>query len=32
VAVLQERLERNREKPAGPAWDVLFGNKQFETR
>ncbi|HEY0220573.1 MAG TPA: glutathione S-transferase N-terminal domain-containing protein [Afipia sp.] len=32
VAVLQERLEANREKPAGKSWDVLFGNAQFEKR
>ncbi len=32
VAVLQERLEANREKPSGKSWDVLFGNGQFERR
>jgi GST-like protein len=32
LAVLQERGEKNREKPSGAAWDVLFGKGQFETR
>jgi GST-like protein len=31
-AVLQERLDRNRDKPAGAAWDNLFGSRQFERR
>jgi len=32
LAVLQERGEKNREKPAGDSWDVLFGKGQFEAR
>jgi GST-like protein len=32
LAVLQERLESNRDKPSGESWDVLFGQKQFERR
>jgi len=32
LAVLQERLDRNREKPSGGSWDVLFGRTQFERR
>jgi GST-like protein len=27
--VLKDALERNREKPSGGAWDVLFGETQF---
>jgi GST-like protein len=30
LAVMQERLERNQEKPAGESWDVLFGTGQFQ--
>ena len=30
LAVLQERLERNRAKPSGAAWDNLFGKGQFD--
>ncbi|MFI4986430.1 MAG: glutathione S-transferase N-terminal domain-containing protein [Alphaproteobacteria bacterium] len=32
IAVLAERLERNRSKPSGPSWDILFGERQFEQR
>jgi GST-like protein len=32
LAVLEERGEKNREKPSGDSWDVLFGKGQFETR
>jgi GST-like protein len=32
LAVLAERGEKNREKPSGESWDVLFGKGQFETR
>lgn len=32
VAVMGERLERNREVPKGEAWNVLFGTSQFEKR
>jgi GSH-dependent disulfide-bond oxidoreductase len=32
VAVLQERADRNRAKPEGDSWDVLFGKGQFENR
>jgi GSH-dependent disulfide-bond oxidoreductase len=32
LAVLRERLDRNRQKPSGTAWDNLFGNRQFERR
>lgn len=32
LAVMQDRLEDNREKPSGEAWDVLFGQRQFESR
>lgn len=32
LAVLQDTLDRNREKPSGEAWDTLFGAKQFERR
>jgi GST-like protein len=28
LAVMDERLARNRAKPSGEAWDVLFGGKQ----
>jgi GST-like protein len=30
LAVMQERLERNQEKPTGESWDVLFGTGQFQ--
>ncbi|HET7847977.1 MAG TPA: glutathione S-transferase N-terminal domain-containing protein [Pseudolabrys sp.] len=29
LAVLKERLARNREKPEGEAWDTLFGKRQY---
>ena len=32
LAVLKDRLERNREKPSGREWDNLFGKQQPETR
>jgi GST-like protein len=32
LAVMAERLESNKDKPAGESWDVLFGQKQFEAR
>jgi len=32
LAVLAEKLDRNREKPSGDSWDFLFGSKQFEGR
>jgi GSH-dependent disulfide-bond oxidoreductase len=32
LAVLRERLERNREKPSGESWDLLFGRAQFQGR
>jgi GST-like protein len=32
LAVLSERGSKNREKPSGDSWDVLFGKGQFETR
>src|ERR1700733_10553904 len=32
LAVMADRLDTNREKPAGESWDVLFGRKQFEAR
>ncbi len=32
LAVMCDKLERNREKPAGASWEVLFGSKQFEKR
>jgi GST-like protein len=32
LAVLSERGAKNREKPSGDSWDVLFGKGQFETR
>jgi GST-like protein len=32
LAVLKDRLERNREKPSGREWDNLFGKQQHETR
>jgi len=30
--VLEERRERNREKPSGAAWDLLFGQQQYVRR
>jgi hypothetical protein len=32
LAVLADRLDKNKEKPAGESWDVLFGQKQFAAR
>ncbi len=32
LAVLQEKLERNRQRPSGDSWDVLFGSVQFKGR
>jgi len=32
VAVMRERLERNREVPKGAAWENLFGKSQFDGR
>ena len=32
LAVLQDKLDRNRDKPSGAAWDNLFGATQFERR
>jgi GSH-dependent disulfide-bond oxidoreductase len=32
VAVLTDRLDKNKEKPVGETWDVLFGQKQFAAR
>jgi hypothetical protein len=32
LAVLQERGEKNRGKPEGESWDVLFGKGQFAAR
>lgn len=30
LAVLQDKLEQNRKKPSGEAWEVLFGSTQFK--
>jgi hypothetical protein len=30
LAVMQERHDRNREKPTGESWHVLFGKGQFQ--
>ena len=30
LAVLKERLDRNRAKPGGKAWETLFGKDQFD--
>ena len=30
LAILKDRLERNRGKPEGNSWDVLFGKEQFQ--
>jgi GSH-dependent disulfide-bond oxidoreductase len=32
LAVMADRLEKNKEKPAGDSWEVLFGQRQFEAR
>jgi GST-like protein len=32
LAILQDTLNRNRNKPSGKAWNTLFGAKQFERR
>jgi GSH-dependent disulfide-bond oxidoreductase len=32
LAVLKEKLERNRERPSGSSWDALFGKQQYEPR
>lgn len=32
LAVLADRLERNKARPARESWDVLFGAKQFDAR
>jgi GST-like protein len=32
LAVLKERHDKNTEKPSGEAWDVLFGERQFQAR
>ncbi|MGA7734593.1 MAG: glutathione S-transferase N-terminal domain-containing protein [Pseudolabrys sp.] len=32
LAVLKERLERNKEKPSGGSWNALFGKQQYEAR
>ena len=32
LAVLKERLERNKEKPSGDLWNALFGKQQYEAR
>jgi GSH-dependent disulfide-bond oxidoreductase len=32
LLVLSDRLERNKEKPTGESWDVLFGRGQFCAR
>ncbi len=32
LAVLQQRADKNREKPSEDSWDVLFGKGQFEAR
>jgi len=32
VAVMQERHDKNREKPAGESWNILFGKEQFKAR
>jgi GST-like protein len=29
IRVLEDRLDRNRAKPSGTGWDVLFGDRQF---
>jgi GST-like protein len=32
LAILEERLAKNRGKPSGASWDALFGSEQFEHR
>ena len=32
LAVMSERLDTSAKKPSGEAWNVLFGEKQFEAR
>jgi GST-like protein len=32
LAVLKERLDKNREKPQGEAWENLFGERQFRAQ
>ena len=32
LAVLKERLERNKEKPFSDSWNALFGKQQYEAR
>jgi GST-like protein len=32
LAVMADRLEKNKAKPVDDSWDVLFGQKQFEAR
>jgi GST-like protein len=32
LAVLEERLRQNQQKPSGASWDALFGKQQFERR
>jgi GST-like protein len=32
LAVMAGRHAKNREKPSGESWDVLFGQGQFEAR
>jgi GST-like protein len=32
LSVLSDRFERNKEKPTGESWDVLFGRGQFGSR
>jgi len=32
LAVMSDKIERYKEKPAGESWDVLFAAKQFEKR
>jgi GST-like protein len=32
LAVMADRLEKNKEKPAGAPWEILFGQRQFEAR
>ncbi|MGB8534542.1 MAG: glutathione S-transferase N-terminal domain-containing protein [Pseudolabrys sp.] len=32
LAVLKERLERDKEKPSGGSWNALFGKQQYEAR
>ena len=32
LAILRERGDKNRDKPTGDAWDILFGKAQFDAR